>query len=268
MKHLKSKSTDLLTIFRNDLTVAHIMENLQSKDAAEIASTVREQMISLDFDVVGVTKEGIVQGYLKQNELITGECEQFIHYFAASDLIADSTPLLDALILLRHQPRYFVLQGNKVEGIVMRGDLQKAPVRMLLFGLITLTEMNLLKAIRLYFPGESWELKLKPNRIEKAKDLLSERRGRNEAIDLADCLQLGDKFDLFSQHQNLLKETGFSRAKINRIKERTNKLRDRLAHGQDLVVGSSWEKIIDTVAGLESLLTNLEEALVNSDFQF
>lgn len=98
-------------------------------------------------------------------------------------MIAESTPLLDVLPILRDNQRIFVLERNQVTGIVTRGDLQKAPIRMLLFGLISLFEMNLQKIIRIYYPYESWENLLSKKRIENVKDLLVERKKRNEAID-------------------------------------------------------------------------------------
>lgn len=81
---------------------------------------------------------------------------------------------------------------------------------------------------------------------------------RNEAIDLADCLQLSDKFELLSQHDRLPEQLGLSIDKLNNLREERIQLRNLLAHGQDLVAGSSWEKIIDTVDNMESLLVQVE----------
>jgi hypothetical protein len=81
------------------------------------------------------------------------------------------------------------LDCHQVSGIITCGDLQKAPVRMLLFGLVTLLEMNLLRLVRLYYPQDSWQKVLKPDRLEAANKLWHESQQRNEATDLLDYLQ-------------------------------------------------------------------------------
>jgi hypothetical protein len=86
--------------------------------------------------------------------------------------------------LLRESPRVFVVVMGHVAGIVTKGDLQKAPVRMYLFGILYLIEMQFLRLIRTVFPEEKWKSLLTEKRISEATKLLADRRQRNEAIDL------------------------------------------------------------------------------------
>lgn len=136
--------------------------------------------------------------------------------------------------------------------------MQKAPVRMLLFGLVTLLEMHLLRLIRIYYPNDSWQEFLSDGRLEQAKKLLSERHARNEAIDLADCLQFCDKRDLILRRSDIQKSVGLESKKSGELLESAEKLRNKLAHAQDIVTGSSWPEIIDLAKEIEVLLERCE----------
>lgn len=258
MKQLKSSSQDLRDLFEHSITVRHIAEKLQSCQADDDAVGVRRRMEEFDFDVLGLEEKGVVSGYIEQSSLETGTCIKYLHTFHPSELISESTPLIDLLPILRDVPRVFVLDRNKVSAIVTRGDLQKAPVRMLLFGLVTLLEMHLLRLIRIYYPNDSWQEFLSDGRLEQAKKLLSERHARNEAIDLADCLQFCDKRDLILRRSDIQKSVGLESKKSGELLESAEKLRNKLAHAQDIVTGSSWPEIIDLAKEIEVLLERCE----------
>ena len=138
MKQLKSRAQDLRNLFESNITVADIAEKLEYCSAADDARVIRQYMKDQKFDVFGIEDKGIICGYIEQAILENGPCMQYQREFHASELIAESTPLIDLLPILHDGSQIFVLDRNRVSGIVTRGDLQKAPVRMLLFGLVTL----------------------------------------------------------------------------------------------------------------------------------
>src|SRR5262249_8656091 len=144
-----------------------------------------------------------------------------------------------------------------INGFVTRADLQQPPVRMLLFGLVSLLEMYLVAMVRICYPDESFQDSLTPGRQDKARQLLAERTGRNEDIDLADCLKLSDKYNLLVQVPGFLEFFGLGqpRVALKAFKE-MEQLRDNLAHGQDLVAGKTWEEVIRTVNNLQAFLTD------------
>ena len=142
MKHLKSSSADLRDLFKDSITVKYLAEPLKSVPACEDAAKLRSWMEARDFDVLGIEENGTVCGYVERSHLGKGKCNDYQQIFHPSELIAAATPLMELLPLLREKPRLFVLESNRINGIVTCGDLQKAPVRMLLFGLVTLLEMN------------------------------------------------------------------------------------------------------------------------------
>lgn len=260
MKQLKSSSQDLRDLFEHSINVKHIAEKLQSCQDGDDAIEVKRRMDELDFDVLGVEDEGVINGYIERTSLETGPCSKYQRTFHPSELIAESTPLIDLFPILHDAPRVFVLHRNRVSVIVTRGDLQKAPVRMLLFGLVTLLEMHLLRLIRIYYPNDSWQEFLNDGRLEQAKKLLSERHARNEALDLADCLQFCDKRDLILRRLDIRERIRLKSKQSGEILlEFTEKLRNKLAHGQDLVTGSSWPEVIDLAKEIEVLLEQCEQ---------
>src|SRR5439155_19678934 len=161
-------------------------------------------------------------------------------------------------------PRVFVQVDGDVRGIIARGDLQKAPVRMLIFGLITLLEMHLLRLIRAQYPNRSWTNCLNSDRLQAAKDLFAMRKARNEAIDLADCLQFCDKRTLILRSEELLRGLGaLSKKDADKLFKSIEKLRDKVAHSQDLVLGSTWPEVIGLVRKTDVLLAKCETLLVS-----
>ncbi len=66
---------------------------------------------------------------------------------------------------------------------------------------------------------ESWikpEM-ISPDRLEKAREMLAERQRRNEAFDLTDCLQFGDKTTIVLKNKRLRVALGFEKNLIGRM---------------------------------------------------
>lgn len=253
---------ELCELFRSGITASSINEPLQSCFSEDDAISILNKMQQLGFDTIGIKKseDEPVIGYINSSELTNGKCERFTHKFQLSDLISNSTPLIEVLPNLRKKQRVFVLSGNSVDSIVTRADLQKPPVRIMLFGLITLLEMHLTHHIRKFHPNEKWRSKLDPDRIKKAEDLMNMRIERNEKLDLTDCLQFCDKRELVLASDKILKVFGFeSRRVCLKILKDIEKLRDKLAHSQDIVSGTTWEDIIDLSDNIEKRIQSSEE---------
>jgi len=257
MKQLKSSTQSLRDLFENSITIAHLVEPLKAVTSDAEVATILPWMELHDFDVVGVKTAGRVVGYLERLALRTtlGKCADYQKPFTPDELVAISTPLLKLMPILRHQPRVFVLEGNRVNGIVTCGDLQKAPVRMLLFGLVTLLEMNLLRLVRRYYSGNRWQEVLKGDRLEIAQGLWRESLAKNEATELIDYLQFCDKRDLVLHHPELMQLLGLtSKRGAEKFLKATEQLRNRLAHAQDLTNGSSWQEVISLAEAIETVL--------------
>ncbi|AFZ22827.1 hypothetical protein Cylst_0486 [Cylindrospermum stagnale PCC 7417] len=263
MKQLKSRSQDLRSLFENNITIEYVAEPLKAVSADAQVTDVLHWMQLQDFDVVGVETGDSISGYVERATLMqgnSGNCGDYQRVFHTKELVAISTPLIKLLPILQQTPRLFVLDCNQVTGIITCGDLQKAPVRMLLFGLVTLLEMNLLRLVRIYYPQDSWQQVLKPERLEAAQKLWRESQERNEATDLLDYLQFCDKRDLVLNQPELFQQLGLKSKRFGeRFLKSAEHLRNRLAHAQSLVSGSSWTELISLAEAMETLLIHCEE---------
>lgn len=264
MKQLKSRSQDLRSLFENNITIEYVAEPLKAVSAEIGVTEVLNWMQVQDFDVVGVETGDTITGYVERSSLIKaqeGKCSDYQRVFHPRELIAISTPLMKLLPILQQTPRLFVLDCNQVTGIITCGDLQKAPARMLLFGLVTLLEMNLLRLVRLYYPQNSWQKVLKSERLQLAQRLWRESQERNEATDLLDYLQFCDKRELVLNQPKLLEQLELrSKRSGERFLKSAEQLRNRLAHAQNLVSGSSWTELISLAEAMEKLLILCEES--------
>jgi len=261
MKHLKTSSRDLRELFDKSIPVKCIAEPLASFDEELSSSSIRAFMDKQDYDVVGVRRNGMVYAYAKRTELASGTLQDHTISFDPTSVVSEDSPLLNVFKALRHSPQVFVLILGHIAGIVTRGDLQKAPVRMWLFGVISLVEMQFLRIIREMYPNDSWREKnlVSDNRLAQAQAILEDRKSRNEAMDLADCLQLGDKRKIVLKTGDIYKKLGFdSKKSADRVLQDLEDLRDNLAHAQDIVTGQ-WPHIADLAAHAESTLKQCEE---------
>lgn len=259
MKHLKSSLADMRTLFSRSVTSRHLAEPLVSFDSTSDAQTVRAFMERRDFDVVGVRVDGAATGFVMREELGSGSLAPWRRDFdEARDVVQEHDTITTLFERLADQPNVFVRMMGQVSGIVTKGDLQKAPARMWLFGLLSLLEMHFLRIIRARYADAAWIEKLSESRVEKASELLAQRAERNEAIDLADCLQFADKARVVAATHDLHSAFGFSsRREADRLFNELKALRDQLAHSNDIVSGN-WPRLAGLARDAESLLEACE----------
>jgi hypothetical protein len=211
-----------------------------------------------DFDVVGVRQNGAVIGYVHRADLRKGTLEQYTKPFDEQLLVEDWSPLLAVLELLVGSPQVFIVFMGEVSGIITKGDLQKAPVRMWLFVVLSLLEMQFLRLIRASFPKDTWKEFISENRLAKAEEMLQDRKRRNETIDLADCLQFCDKRTIVLGSDTLRRALGFSsKDEGEELLKAFEHLRNELAHAQDIVTGR-WPQLVTLAKKAEDLLEACE----------
>jgi hypothetical protein len=252
--------SELRDIFNTRITTEVLFEPLKWCLARDRAEDVAADARRLDFDIVGVKQEPDqpVIGFVRRENLKEGQgqCEEFRESIKISDIVADSTPLLELLERLGKQQFVFVLAGSSIDGIVTRADLQKPPVRILLFSLISLLEMHLTYWITKVYPNESWKDQVSSSRLVKASELMEARKRRKEDISLVECLQLCDKGTVVEKSEKLLQILGFeSKAAAKAVLKTVERVRDKLAHSQfDLKAGTSWQEIIALSSAVERSL--------------
>jgi hypothetical protein len=104
-----------------------------------VVSEVRVRVLREEenYDVMGLTDGERITRYVRREELGDGTCDAHARRIEPGEIVSSTTPLIDLLPLMKNDGHLFVLEGAKLNSIVTLADLQKPPVRMLLFGLVT-----------------------------------------------------------------------------------------------------------------------------------
>ena len=257
MKQLKSSIEDLREIFDKSVKARHITVSFCSFDESAIAQDVKVILDEKAFDVVGVRTNGTINGYAYRRDLAEGKLGKYSKEFNQCELLSDNTSIPEVLEVIIKFNRVFILSFGRVAGIITRGDLQKVPIRMWLFSLISLIEMQMLRIIRKRFPEKSWEELISNGRCKKAEEESERRKKKNEEIDLVDCLQFCDKYTIISKTQDLLGKLQYNKNEFCMLLEDLKKLRDNLAHAQDIIT-ANWPSIINLSRKAEKLLKSCE----------
>lgn len=253
----------LKRLFLAGFTALDIAEPLVSFDAGTEAEFVRAFMLARDFDLVGIRQDGVVTGYARRDDLSHGVCGDHRREFSATDdLVPDTAPLTGVVRSLAINTQCFVVILGRVGAIVTLSDLEKPPMRMFLFGTITLGELLMTRVIRLRHGDGSWQQYLSAPRVAKAEELQQERRRRGQDVDLVDCLQYGDKGTILSHDDDFCAVLGFaSRREARRAVKEMETLRNNLAHAQP-IVAAGWPRIAAACSRFEDDLEGLVARLL------
>ena len=212
------------------------------------------QLVS-DLTDVSKTSDGLVFGYVLSADLGEGKLEKCLRQFRKGQVLDGDASLSEVIHVLTLHNHCFVSLLGSVAGIITRSDIQKPIVRMWLFGIISLIEMNFVEKIRVKWPAESWINLITKARLKKAEELLEERRRRKQHCDLLDCLQFSDKARIIIEDPEQLEELGFKSKKIaKRLSKELESLRNNLAHSQDIVT-HDWPQIARLAKRFEKIIS-------------
>ena len=149
----------------------------------------------------------------------------------------------------------FVKILGVVSCVVRRRDLEKPPMRMWLYGIISLVEMNVTWAVQELYPGDAWIQITARKRVEKAQILQDERKRRGQYADLFSCLQFSDKLRILikeTRHREFLPIK--SRKEGERLIKRLEALRNNIAHAQP-IVDDNWDAIKTLSEDIEQIVS-------------
>ena len=212
-----------------------LAEPLASLDDNQPVALAVELMRARNVSVLGVRRAGLVAGWVGAGDLAGGTLGECAREFRREELLDESTSLDVVLGTLTAAEQVFVEWRGEVAAVITRGDLQKPPLRMWLFGAITVLDANLTWAVGELFPGDSWQSQITPGRFEKAVALRAERQRRGSECALIDCLQVKDKADILVSDSASLAALGLqSRREADRLTRDIEMLRNHLAHAQEL----------------------------------
>lgn len=251
-----SSLQSLRRLFQTGFAAQDVAESLLSCDGTDQAEEIRRFMEERRLEVLGVRKQGSIAGYVEKQLLGDGTCSDSMRPFLADEVILNTTPIADVVCGLKVKSRLFVMVFGSVGGIVTKSDLQKPAVRMWLFGMVTLIEMRMTQMIESAEPDDAWTAYVSEQRLAKARTLLEERKRRNQDLDLLGCLQFSDKFQIVAKNEGLRSLTRFaSRRKVEEAGKKLERLRNNLAHAQD-IISTDWEAVVDLSENMDALLAS------------
>ena len=170
-----TQSSRLRRLFLEGFSAMDVAEPLVSFDESASSQDVKQFMDEKGFDLVGVRQNGLVEGYVRRDELTSGTCGEHFHPFTPDDdLVPDTANLIDVVKSLSINQQCFVTILDQVGAIITLTDLEKPPMRMFLFGMITMFEMSMTEVLRQLYPDNSWQEFLSEKRIDIAKKLQEE----------------------------------------------------------------------------------------------
>ncbi len=241
--------------FITAFTAKDIAEPLRSFDGDRKAPDIKKKMRYLKLFAAGVRIDGFVDGYVLPADLGKDTLTEYRRHFRKDQVLDGNASLSEVIhVLTRHNHCFVALLGN-VAGIITRSDIQKPIVRMWLFGIITLIEMNFVERINAKWAEEDWSGLLTPTRLNKAKELYEERRRRKQYCDLLDCLQFSDKAKIIIEDPEELENLGFKSKRIaKQVSRELESLRNNLAHSQDIVT-HDWPQIARMAKRFEKIIS-------------
>jgi hypothetical protein len=222
-------------IFTEAFVARDIAEPLASFDEGASAAEVRQCMQAKGLDVIGIRTGGEIVGFVERRFLEDGPCGLSQRLLSEARVLSDSAPLLSVLTEMNHASFLFITILGAIGGVITPAHLQKPPVRMWVFGIVTLIEMRCVELIERHCPGDHWKEHLSEGRLQKAQSLLDERARRNQTVRLIDCLQFSDKGQIIARNEEIRQHTIFaSRRQAEDASRKLELLRNNIAHAQDL----------------------------------
>ncbi len=245
----------LLRLFTDSFTAQDIAEPLRSFDSGHPSADLRAVMDTHGLELVGLREAGTITGYVRRSELDGRDGPAPLRHFRTGQRLPADASLSEVIHVLTIHQYAFVTALGDVIGYIRREEINKPVVRMWLFGIVTLIEMEITDLIRERYPQGGWEQALSQNRLEKARRLQEERQRRGQHAELLDCLQFADKGQILIQDEHTLRYLGFdTRSAARRVLKELESLRNHLAHAQDIVT-HDWAPIARLTRRLEESLS-------------
>ncbi len=228
----------LLSIAENALTVAHLATtDLWWASPKSSCRVVARTMQERGFDLAPV-RESKPHRYVALPDVDSGgrsKVTDVAKPLGISMLVTRDLPLASAVALLAHEPYFFVLESNRLVGVVTRSDLQRPAVSMVLFSIILAAESAMNVMISSTY-RQGWETDLSEGRRKKLTAVFESRRRHNTEISLLECLMLEDRIALIRKQRSLRESLGFvTSASFDSWGDRLTGTRNVLAHGGGLL---------------------------------
>ncbi len=265
---VENNAAQTIMSMAESIPVRFISEPLVSYGKQKSYVEAVNNMNAAQFDVAGVVdRTGNILGYIDVKGNPTGVCgdKNHLHLLDPGRLVTDAMPIAEVGAIVARKRHVFILEKNKVTSIVTRADLQKAPVRMMIFGAITVLEMHLTDVLRREWSDDTWREcdSFTPKQVKAIEDAFQQAQKRNDETDVFGCMNLYDKCLLACASENIVEN--FQKNGLDDLESKlvdTRKLRNVVAHGQSLVTSNrSWNAVLHTAVEAQRMSKMLESML-------
>ena len=170
-------------------------------------------------------------------------------------LIGADASILDFLMVADRQRCRLVVSESEIGGLVSLSDLQKLPVRAVLFALITQLESTMADAIRRECEKlDAWMSRLSKGRQKKVQDEINKSTDSDGFVDDLLFTQYCDKVAIILESSSF----PWSKAKFKTDMKDAEKLRNRVAHANEYAsTPAAAEEVCRTVRLLQCWNTRL-----------
>ena len=261
---LKSGSdTDQLEWFLNGFAARDIADPLLSIDQCSGVDEAKRVVDKSGSAVLGIRSSGLVQHWIRTDGLSSSGTSLTPREFTPGNVVQPHASLNQVVLALRSEDFIFVHELGHVVAFITKASLEKPPMRMWLFGIVTVSEQRVSRLIEQLYPDDGWEKYLSPGRMAKARELQQLRLARGQQRSLLECLQLADKGQIVSRDESLRSRTRFnSRKDVERFVQALQDLRNNLAHAQE--ISEDMEIIYELAANVHRIVGGDQAAQVTT----
>ncbi len=243
-------------LFVEGFSVMDIAGPLPVIDSCQPVTDAYAMIEKTRLPILGVVEEGRITGFLRVEDISEGECGFVPRPLEELPILDETASFPTAFEALTDSPFCFVRAGGDVQAIVGRMDIEKPPVRMWLFGMVTIIEMFMSRIITDAYPDDGWVDLLSKSRLSRAERFMNERARRGVGIRLIDCLQLSDKANIVIKDPELFAMLRFeSKRSARKAVKDFESLRNNLAHAHDL--SFNWDTILGISRDMDIIVTRI-----------
>lgn len=251
-----------------------VYSSIQEKLRIKLIATPREELFtcetsdkvvdvfernSEEYDYVPVVESsGEIVGILEVREVsynsdpLVKDCFKPLN---EGDLIGGDASILKFVECADERPYRLVISGGRVAGLVTLSDLQKLPVRVVLFSLLNALEILMSEIIESAIPKNQWLSYLSEKRQSKISEKIDQSRQGEVFVNELLFTQFCDKVTILMKHFPKLKP-------LRKCFRSSQNLRDSIAHANDYAPSIDMAReLCQTVRGIDKLRLHLKECL-------
>jgi hypothetical protein len=232
--------------FDRDLTCSSLESSVS--DAKELSDKT-------GYEVIPIKNEARISAYYERKNNLIQEIK-------VDNLISWGSSVSSCLRLFHGNEFFFVNRENAIVGFVNHADLDKVPVRLLFYVLLSKLEAALVNVITSVYKNDSWSDLLSHERMDKIRQIFDAKKKQGFEIDLVSCLNLSDMLTIVQTSTTLLKTLDFqSRSECEKICGGLDLLRNAIMHTiSPTLLADGTEKLLERLEKLLELTRRCEGA--------